>query len=546
VLDRLLVENLVVLRGAELEFAPGLNVITGETGAGKTMLTQAVRLVTGAKADALLVGPVGDEAYCEAAFTDPIPASLAEIADPDAELTLARRLRRDRPARALCSGRACSADQLAEAGAELISLTGQHAARQLADTHFQLDLLDRAAGLEPSRRELSELFRDWREQTRQRDNLRQQLANSDERAEWLRQEIALIAELDPQVGEEVRLAQERDRLRHTDSLRAASLQATHILDDGGVSEQLLPIISQLADAAEYDAALATVYQDIDDAHERLLDAARLARDLADGYEAAPGQLDELEARLSELQQLRRRLGVADLENVRQRADEFAHELHTLDRGDELLTSAEAAANQAEQRYQHAAQTLSRQRQRAAKKLSRQAEQHLHDLALPDACLLAEFEQSAPSPRGVDRLQLLLQANPGIAAAPLDRGASGGELARVNLALLLASAPAAGCFIFDEVDTGIGGATAHIVGAKLHQLAQSVQVIVVTHLAQIAVVADRHFLVAKDHGETQVQLLVDEHAREQEIARLIGADADDAQAAQQAADLVRQAAARHAY
>jgi DNA repair protein RecN (Recombination protein N) len=283
-----------------------------------------------------------------------------------------------------------------------------------------------------------------------------------------------------------------------------------------------------------------------DAAEVIAEAARSARDLGDSYEGDPARLDEVEQRLSAILDLRRRFQGFDIESILVRTDEAERELAEIEGGDERLATLEAGASHARADYEALAATLSAKRKVAAKRLETATEGHLNDLGLTGAKLVVGLEIESAGVRGNERVRMLLAANRGLEPVPLDKGASGGELSRVNLALLLAASAERGTWIFDEVDAGIGGATAHVVAAKLKALSEHVQVIVVTHLAQIAVVADHHLVVRKDesgdYAATTVFELESKTERETELARLIGADANDEHAAATAAKLLRDASA----
>jgi DNA repair protein RecN (Recombination protein N) len=553
-LSRLLVDNLLVIGHAELELGPGLTIITGETGAGKTMLTTAIRLVGGEKADGALVGPRGDEAYVEAEFDDEVPSALADVADPSEVLVLARRLRKEGNARALCCGRSCSAEQLRAATDELISLTGQHAARRLVDAGVQMDILDGSAHLFAERELVGEAYRCWHERERELTALRTLLADGERRLELLRLDVESVRALAPTPGEEEELASARERLRHVDALRSATLTAAQLLDggddgDGDVSALTALALAEreLVAAGAHDPQIAELASTLADASETVLDVVRNVRVLAEAYDSDPARLDEIESRLRAITDLRRRFQGLDIESILVRAEAAEVELSEIEGGDERAQALEAECEHAKSAYDQAATKLSQARKLAAKQLVVATERHLHDLGLAGAKLLVELPPAAASARGSESVHMLLVANPGLEPAALDKGASGGELSRVNLALLLAGRPARGTWIFDEVDAGIGGATAHVVATKLKDLAEHTQVIVVTHLAQIAVRADHHLVVSKDSGgefaSTVVRELVSESERERELARLIGADADDQAAAQTAAQLLRDAAGR---
>jgi len=539
-LRRLVVDNLTVIDHAELDLGPGLTCITGETGAGKTMLTQAVRLVAGGKAETSLIGARGDEAYAEAEFDDPVPEILADVLGDGDALVLARRLRAG-GAKALCGGRSCSADQLREAASELIAITGQNTARQLTNQQVQLDLVDGKGKLETARAEVGGSFLRLRAAEDELDEARQGLSDKVRRSEMLRHDIDLVRALNPQPGERQELETELERLTHAESLRSATASAAHLLgSDDGLSDQLARVGRELEDASEHDKEVAQLAQEIDSMTEGLRDLASTAQNLTEGYDSDPGRLDEVEQRLSAFHDLKRRFAGAEIAEILEQIEASERELEMLETSDERIASLEAAVESARAEYEGLATKLRSGRRKASQKLSKEAEGHLSELGLAEAKLVIEWAEVEPSPSGMDRVQLLLQANSQLQATPLDKGASGGELSRVNLALLLASSAHQGTWIFDEVDAGIGGQTAHVVAGKLKALSSLCQVIAVTHLAQIAVQADHHFVITKN-GTATVTEISTAQEKEQELARLMGADSSDEQASQAAAELMRAAA-----
>jgi DNA repair protein RecN (Recombination protein N) len=550
-LERLRVDNLALFERAELTLQPkpSLIAITGETGAGKTVLTQAVRLISGEGADAGLIGPFAGEAYAEAEFACPPPAVVAELADEDADhITLARRLRAS-GSRALVCGRAASAGQLQDAAADLICLTGQHAARRLVDAAFQRDLLDRFAGLDELRERVRDAYRAWRTAERQLQQLRERVADNARRERQLRNDIEFVEQLNPTPGEEEQLEAERNRLRYAEQLAVAAHAAAELLNGDDETTAVSTVgraAAELDRGSEHDHRLAELAADAHAICDQLTELARSARELTDSYDSDPRRLAEIEQRLSDLRDLRRRFAGADIATILDQVQRDRALLEELDAGAQLLEEKQRAAEHAAAAYHHAAQQLSGKRKASASKLARATEAHLADLGLAEAKLHITVEPAGkPSAHGLDRVSFALAANAGMRPAPLDRGASGGELSRVNLALLLASGRNTGTLIFDEVDAGIGGEVAHRLARKLRELAQTCQVIVITHLAQIAVQADRHYFISKDTrgGVTRatVELLDSEQRRSAEIARLVGADSADADAARAARELVTQGA-----
>jgi DNA repair protein RecN (Recombination protein N) len=542
VLRRLAVDNLAVIGHAELGLEAGLTAITGETGAGKTMLAQAVSLMSGQKADSSLVGPDGDEAYVEAEFDDPIPEALAAVADPDDALILARRLRSG-SSRALCGGRSCSAEQLKEAASALIAITGQGAARRLASPQAQLALVDAKGSLDGLRDETGVAYKRLREAEGALARAREGGTELARRMEMLRHELDLVRSLDPQEGEERSLGDEHGRLANAEALGTTAAASSEALSgDDGLADQLARVQRELEGASEHDANMGRLAAELEGAVAAVREVASAAQDLADGYEADPARLEAIGDRLEALRDLRRRFGGKEVAGILAQAQQDEDELEGIDVSEERMAELEAERERAESSYTDVAMRLRKSRRKAATSMAKEAHGHLAELGLGEAHLHVEWQETEPGEGGSDRVHILLQANAGLEATPLDKGASGGELSRVSLALLLASGSHRGTWIFDEVDAGIGGQTAHVVAAKLKALSSLCQVITITHLAQIAVQADHHFVIHKEAGRACVVELSSDEEREVELARLMGTGAEDAQ---EAASLMRAAAGQGA-
>lgn len=543
-LRRLLVDNLTVVDRAELDLDDRvLIVLTGETGAGKTMIVQGLELILGQKADPRIVGPSGEEAYVEAEFEGPAPAPLDELAPEDEPLLLARRVRKQGQSRALCGGRGCSAETLKTCAEQLISLTGQHAARRLVDAGVQLSLLDEAGKLDRQVEAVADAYEGWRQATAALKYLQAEVAEGQERIDLLRHRVEQVTALGLQADEDRSLTAERDRLAHAESLSRSTQTAAAILsDENGVCDSLGRAVTEFQAAGAHDPKMSELAAEAEDCFERLQDLAREASRLIESYRSDPARLDEIEGRLAAIGDIRRLYHGKEITDILSEVEATEMKLRNIEGSEERLAQLAEAERQANETYQKVARQLRQARRRAARTLARSAEQHLGDLGLTGAKFEVEFEEAPASVRGIDRVRFTLQANAGLAPAPLDAGASGGEISRVNLALLLACAPDRGTYVFDEVDAGIGGRTAHALAAKLAELAQDSQVIVITHLAQIAVKADQHFLVQKTETDgrarTTVVALEDQAGRELELARLLGAEDKHSR---QAAELLQSAA-----
>jgi DNA repair protein RecN (Recombination protein N) len=540
-LEELVVENLVLVRSARLSLHPGLNVLTGETGAGKTILAEAVGLLLGGRADASLVGPAAAEAYVEATFSDAeLPEELTELAPEGAEgVTVARRVGREGRSRALLYGRSCTRDDLERIGQSLIEMVSQHEARRLVRPAVQLDLLDASGGDDLSAVR-TELAAAWRALVAARRALAEAEAGAADEQGRLAELQALadaVEEVDPQPAEEDGLARERSRLRHLDILREAAQEAAELLnpDEGPGAVALAGEAAHaLGRVREHDAALAGPGDELARIAEELREASVELRSYLTGLDADPAVLDRIEERLEQLAELRRRFGgVDEAAELRPRAEAAAAELAEGVRADERIARAAAAVAAAEKTADRLATALHKGREKAAKPFARGVEGHLADMGMNGARLEVSISEAALGARGRDAVELRLAANPGLPAGPLGSVASGGELSRIALAVRLAARDggATEMLVFDEVDAGIGGRTARVLTDKLRELAATAQVLCITHLPQIAAAADRHFLVEKTQGETSeahVAVLSSDEALE-ELVRMLGADAGDTDA-----------------
>ncbi len=546
------VENLLLIERAELRLGPGLNVLTGETGAGKTMLAHALDLLLGGKARSGIVRPGAAEAYVEGAFAldSRVVELLGERLPDDAEeLVLARRVWPDGRTRAYLNHRAATVADLRDVGGELLAFYGQHEHRRLTLASAQLEILDGFCG--PQQRERRARAAAAHAHARTLTQRAQELGALDGAREreldLLEFELKEIEELDPSEAEQAELAAERERLRHLDALRGAALGgAEAIAPESGEAGAgtLLAAAGQQLDAldgvdAELDALAARMRALSIEAD----DLARELRGYGEGIEGEPGRLEEVEARLTAFARLERKHGgtlaavLAHAETCRARRDELTG-------AEAAHAEALAALERARSDFAAAAQELRAARAAAAPGLAAAVQERLAELAMPGASFeVALDEREEPSPSGADTVELLIAANPGVPAGPLREIASGGELSRVMLALLgVANADAATSarlLVFDEVDAGIGGHTARAVGAQLRALAAERQVLCITHLPQVAAHAERHFRIEKDGATTTVTDLSGD-AVLGELVRMLGADEGDRAARQHARELLKAA------
>jgi DNA repair protein RecN (Recombination protein N) len=532
VLRRLRIENLVLIREAELELAPGLNAITGETGAGKTILAQAVGLLLGARGDASFVGPGAAEAYVEAELDVPPELLDDEELGPlgelrpegEAGLVLARRVFADGRTRAYAWGRSAAREDIAAVAERLVAMSGQFEQRRLARPSFQLDVLDAFAGEAQARRR-TEARAAWRAllaARRRHDELARGAAAEEARLAELR---ALVEDADGvDAGREAELLAERERLRHVAELTAGATAAVDALapEDGDGATGLAAAAERAVAPLESLAPkLAHCGDELRDAELRLRETASELRSFLASLEAEPGRLDEVEAELVRLADLRRRFGCGSTEELAAQAAEARAELDALADGVDPARAAAEALAAAEERVQALAAELRRAREAAAGPFAEAVAAELHGIGLGEGELHVELRERELGPSGHDEAVFLIRPNRGLPFAPVAETASGGELSRIALAI--AAVVGGETLVFDEIDAGIGGRTANAVGESLRRLAERAQVLTITHLPQIASVADRHFRVEKVPGDpthTTIAVLSEEERRE-ELERMLG-------------------------
>ena len=531
-LRRLRIQNLVLIREADLEPAPGLNAITGETGAGKTILAQAIGLLLGAKGDAGFVGPGAEEAYVEAEFElrpglleEEGLEALAEL-QPEGEdgLVLARRVFADGRTRAYAWGRSAAREDLAAAGEHLIAMSGQFEQRRLARPSYQLHVLDSFCG-EAQLRLRAELRAAWRELVAARRRHEELSRGADAEEARLEELRALVEDTEGLAPEgEDSLRAERERLRHIGELAEAANAAVDALvpDEGeGAAGLAARAERSLATVTEIAPELARAAGELRDAELRLGETALELRRFLDTLEAEPDRLEQVEAGLERIADAKRRFRCESYGELLDRSAEARAELAALDEGaDPLLAAADALAATEEQ-VRGFSNRLRANRREALAPFAQAVEAELRGIGLGDGAFRAELDERELGPSGADTVKFLIRPNAGLPFGPVAETASGGELSRIALAI--AAVAGGETMVFDEIDAGIGGQTAHAVGETLRRLGERAQVITITHLPQIASVAERHFSVEKIPGDpthTRIEQLADEQ-RQEEIRRMLG-------------------------
>jgi DNA repair protein RecN (Recombination protein N) len=570
VLHELNVENLLLIERAQLRLAPGLNVLTGETGAGKTVLAHALDLLLGGRARPGIVRPGASEAYVEAVFelSDGLREELGERLAADAgEIVLARRIDADgRRTRAYLNGRSATIGELRDIGARLVSFYGQHEHRKLTVAGAQLQVLDGRCGPDQTvrLRECAEAYRLSTALEAELEDLRELSAARERELDLLDHELAEIDDAAPDEAQHERLLAARERLRRLDALRSAAgygargLVAPDSGEDPGAVSLLADIAARLDAVAGVDPALDRLAERLGAIVVESQDLAGELREHGEQLAGEDGSLEEVEQRLAATERLIRKHGGSI-------ADVLAYAVHARARREEL-DGAQGALAQTGERLARARAELDRHvvelrhaRELAAPRLAEAVREQLAALAMTDAEFEVSLSERPPGPAGGDAVELLIAPNPGVPAGPLREIASGGELSRVMLAVITAStgcegsseqrAPAqvtlgstpeqAQTLVFDEIDAGIGGHTARAVGERLRALGETRQVLCITHLPQIASLGARHFSVVKDTSAdptlaTVVQL--DEPQVVSELVRMLGAEDTDATARRHARDL----------
>ncbi len=584
-LYELRVENLLLMERAELRLGPGLNVLTGETGAGKTLLAHALDLLLGGKARAGIVRDGASEAYVEGVFELPPGLSPGEderIPADAEELVLARRVWPDGRTRAYVCGRAATVGDLRELGSRMLSFYGQHEHRKLMLTTAQLDALDAFCGGEQTQRRTKMVAaHDGVRRLEVRIAELEGVVGARERElDLIGFELREIEEIDPSVEEEIELLAERDRLRHQEALRLGATAGVEALtpDEGeGAGALLTRAAAELESAGAFDPQLVGFAERLAALRYEAEDVAAELRFYLDRLEAEPGRLEFVEERLAAFTRLARKHG-GGIAEVIAHGEACRARREALQDADVTFESLTAEMEAAQQQRERIGSELADVRRAAAPRLAAAVLERLGELAMGDARFEVALtdRQGGYGSRGRDAVEFLIAPNPGLPFGPLREVASGGELSRLMLALLSAAhggaaagsgsaggkraragkgagaAKATGAMggdgdgsllVFDEVDAGIGGHTARAVGAHLRELAQGRQILCITHLPQVAAMANRHFTIVKDGSQSPAVTTVaalDGDAVVGELVRMLGAHEDDRAARGHARELLKAA------
>ncbi|MFZ5877616.1 MAG: DNA repair protein RecN [Nitrospirota bacterium] len=545
------VQRFALIDDLQLAFGPRLNVLTGETGAGKSILLDAVTIVLGGRASPDMVRSGCEDAVVEASFDvapqSPAAAALADMGYPqEDDLAVQRVVSANGKGRVYVNGRPVTVSALAQVTGHLIDLHSQHDYQSLMRADTPLTLLDAFAKADDLRRECRAAWTAWTELDQALSSQAARAADRAREIALLTHEIEELGRAQPEPGETESLERERAVLRHAERLLAAARAAQELLDEqGGVLEGTGAIVSEVKAAAALDPKLAEASELAASALVQLQELASTLRRYSDGGEPEEGRLDVIESRLAELQRLRRKYGV-ESDELAGLAVRKREQLRALEREVESSHTLGSRADEARSRLETLADQLHERRVETAGQLASLVDAELARLRMT-ARLQVEVapvdESGTIGPLGRDRADFLIQTNPGEPAKSLRKVASGGELSRVMLGLksVLASVDAAPTLIFDEADAGVGGAVAEVVGRRLRAIADHRQVLCVTHLPQVASGADMHILVEKssDHGRTNTTARrLSERERVREVARMLAGEEITATALRHAEEMIR--------
>jgi len=552
-LARLSIRDIVLIDRLDIDFGSGLAVLTGETGAGKSILLDAFALALGARGEAALVREGAEHGQVIAAFeigqNHPARRLIADngLSGED-ELILRRVQFADGRTRAFVNDQPVSVQVLRALGAALVEIHGQHDERAFVEAATHRALLDAYGRIEADAADVADLWTQWRQREAAVQSHKAEVERAGREAEWLRHAVEELGGLAPQTGEETTLAERRATMMQAEKV-ADDLRSTHD-SVAGPNSPVPPLASAVRRlerrAAQAPALIEPAVKAIDAALTALEEARLALQQALQVAEYDPQELEKIEERLFALRAAGRKYN-APVDELAALARRYESDLALIDAGAERLAVLAREAKEAAARYRAAAQSLSAARRRTAQALDKAVNAELKPLKLDRAEFSTEITSESEGPAGIDHIEFWVRTNPGTRPGPLMKVASGGELARFLLALkvVLADRGSAPTLIFDEIDTGVGGAVADSIGVRLARLASGVQVIAVTHAPQVAARADRHYLISKDamakgkRVATRIAELAGERRRE-EIARMLAGAEITAEARAAAERLIRAA------
>ena len=531
-LELLHIENIAIIEAADIEFAPGFNALTGETGAGKSIVIDSLSAVLGQRTSRELIRTGAEKAFVSAAFSGMAPELTEELGiqpEADGTLLLQREIQTDGKNVCRVNGRPVTVGQLRALGARLLNIHGQHDGQQLLDEEQHIVYLDSFGRVESLAIAYAEKYKDFTDIRRQIGALQMDEAEKARRVDTLQYQIEELRRAKLTPGEEEELTARRGMLRNAEKFLDAVAGADYALngDDsgGGALSALRQAQDALSGVRHLDDAFGQLYERLGEAYSEVYDIAATVEDKRGELDVSPGELDRVESRMDLLYRLKKKYG-ATVEDMLDYQARCEAELAQIEDAGDTLARLEQALSKAEKEARQAAQALSDARKAAADRLTAQILTELQQLDMGKIRFAVDFAEKPLDSDGMDTVRFLMSANVGEELRPIHKIASGGELARIMLAMknVLSEQDHVGTMVFDEVDTGVSGRAAQKVAEKMARISRRKQVLCVTHLPQLAAMADTHFSVEKGErgGRTYTEVRrLDREQRRRELARLTG-------------------------
>lgn len=531
-LELLHIENIAIIEAADIEFAPGFNALTGETGAGKSIVIDSLSAVLGQRTSRELIRTGAEKAFVSAAFSGMAPELTEELGiqpEADGTLLLQREIQTDGKNVCRVNGRPVTVGQLRALGARLLNIHGQHDGQQLLDEEQHIVYLDSFGRVESLAITYAEKYKNFTDIRRQIGALQMDEAEKARRVDTLQYQIEELRRAKLTPGEEEELTARRGMLRNAEKFLGAVAGADYALngDDsgGGALSALRQAQDALSDVRHLDDAFGQLYERLGEAYSEVYDIAATVEDKRGELDVSPGELDRVESRMDLLYRLKKKYG-ATVEDMLDYQARCEAELAQIEDAGDTLARLEQALSKAEKEARQAAQALSDARKAAADRLTAQILTELQQLDMGKIRFAVDFAEKPLDSDGMDTVRFLMSANVGEELRPIHKIASGGELARIMLAMknVLSEQDHVGTMVFDEVDTGVSGRAAQKVAEKMARISRRKQVLCVTHLPQLAAMADTHFSVEKGErgGRTYTEVRrLDREQRRRELARLTG-------------------------
>lgn len=531
-LELLHIENIAIIEAADIEFAPGFNALTGETGAGKSIVIDSLSAVLGQRTSRELIRTGAEKAFVSAAFSGMAPELTEELGiqpEADGTLLLQREIQTDGKNVCRVNGRPVTVGQLRALGARLLNIHGQHDGQQLLDEEQHIVYLDSFGRVESLAITYAEKYKNFTDIRRQIGALQMDEAEKARRVDTLQYQIEELRRAKLTPGEEEELTARRGMLRNAEKFLDAVAGADYALngDDsgGGALSALRQAQDALSGVRHLDDAFGQLYERLGEAYSEVYDIAATVEDKRGELDVSPGELDRVESRMDLLYRLKKKYG-ATVEDMLDYQARCEAELAQIEDAGDTLARLEQALSKAEKEARQAAQALSDARKAAADRLTAQILTELQQLDMGKIRFAVDFAEKPLDSDGMDTVRFLMSANVGEELRPIHKIASGGELARIMLAMknVLSEQDHVGTMVFDEVDTGVSGRAAQKVAEKMARISRRKQVLCVTHLPQLAAMADTHFSVEKGErgGRTYTEVRrLDREQRRRELARLTG-------------------------